>query len=68
MNTKYFSKEKKLFEQNNDEINYQYVGNGLVIGSKTLKFIVVDDFKKVNDVYGHDSGDIVLKRVSKIIN
>ena len=27
----------------------------------------IDDFKKVNDVYGHDSGDIVLKRVSKII-
>ena len=46
MNTKYFSKEKKLFEQNNDEINYQYVGNGLVIGSKTSKFKVVDDFKK----------------------
>ena len=27
----------------------------------------LDHFKKVNDTYGHDAGDIVLKRVSEII-
>ena len=27
----------------------------------------IDDFKKVNDTYGHDVGDIVIKRITEII-
>lgn len=28
----------------------------------------VDEFKKINDVFGHDEGDIALKRVADILN
>lgn len=33
----------------------------------SLLFIDIDDFKIINDTYGHDYGDIVLKKVAGII-
>lgn len=36
-------------------------------GASTLVIVDIDFFKKVNDTYGHDAGDVVLMRVSDVL-
>lgn len=56
---------REYFESSMDSIIERYTKNGIFIFS----IIDIDFFKKVNDTYGHDVGDIILKLfVDKIIS
>lgn len=47
-----------------NKANYQYNAN-----DKDFAFLLcdIDDFKKVNDTYGHDCGDYILREISNVI-
>ncbi|WP_144210923.1 sensor domain-containing diguanylate cyclase [Shewanella donghaensis] len=46
---------------------YQQIQQDKHFSSGTLLFIDVDNFKKVNDKYGHHFGDLVLVEISQIL-
>ena len=46
---------------------YDFMKNDLDMSHNALLLIDVDKFKTVNDTYGHDVGDLVLKRVAEVL-
>ncbi len=51
----------QILQQNMEQLKRTGKRFSLILGD-------IDDFKKVNDTYGHDAGDYVLVTVSKIIS
>ncbi|UCD15261.1 MAG: GGDEF domain-containing protein [Candidatus Omnitrophota bacterium] len=52
-----------FFERLDEEINRAHT-KGADIG---LLMVDIDDFKKINDTYGHVVGDLVLKKLTKVL-
>ncbi len=48
-----------------DTTHNQFDVNGMLPAGMSLMLLDIDDFKHVNDTFGHDTGDEILKQVSQ---
>jgi len=60
------SRTDELTEISNRYALYDYFDQEEEKYNKVLALFDIDDFKNINDVYGHAAGDHILKRVAKI--
>lgn len=62
------SRTDELTQINNRYGLYDYFAQEDDKSKKALAFFDIDDFKNINDAYGHVAGDFILKRITAIMN
>lgn len=60
--TKLFNRQKL-----NDDLEKEIIRENRYMHGLSVLMLDIDNFKQVNDTYGHDVGDIVLRDISKVI-
>ena len=62
------SRTDELTQINNRYGLYDYFAQEDDISSKSLALFDIDNFKDINDAYGHVAGDFILKRIAEVMN